>query len=340
MKGIDIRNPAILVIEDEPTQRHLLKGQLEDLGYPVITAVDGIEGMAELDQNNHIRIVITDLEMPSVDGFEVIKRIRENESQYTYLMVVTNLNNKEALLRALSLGVDDYVHKPVLKEELALRVKSAKHLLRLEDHDNLVASLASFAAVQSGELDVHLKRTKEYCCAIARDLMDYNPDLGLTEEIIVDLGNICVMHDIGKICIPDGLSQKGGNYTAKEQQTIEEHTTLGAQMFQELYKKASSSFLQLGYEMVLNHHEKWDGTGYPNGVKGEEIPLSARILALADTYDKIRSRQPFKDPFPASYAENVIASERDKSFDSVIVDAFLRQKEMFVIIHDKFPENV
>ena len=256
-----IAKESVLIIEDEATQLRILQKQLERLGFNVFIAPNGNEGIQIWRDNTAIRIVITDLEMPEGDGFDVLRSIRESESRYTYIMVLTNMEDKDSLLEGLSLGADDFVHKPVIQQELDLRLKSAKRLLRLEDHDKLVASLARFAAERTGELDVHLTRTKEYCAVLATDLFKNHPELGLTEEVVKDLANISVLHDLGKICIPDGLLHKRGNYTAEEQKIIESHTLRGGEIFQGLYKDTNSIFLRLGYEMVLGHHEMWDGRG-------------------------------------------------------------------------------
>lgn len=333
-----VEKKSVLIIEDEPTQLRVLQNHLEELGYNVIAAANGKEGMQLWQEQEKPRIVITDLHMPEIDGFEVIQTIRGQENEYTYIMVLSNSGQKDSLLKALALGADDFAQKPVIQEELSLRLKSAKRLLRLEDHDKLVASLANFAAGRSGELDVHLQRTKEYCRLIAEDLSKNNPELGITADIVDDLANISVMHDLGKLGIPDNILNKKGEYTPEERKLFESHTTRGAEIFKNLCKNTRSRFLKLGHEIVLNHHEMWDGSGYPQGLKEKEIPLSARIMALVDVYDEIRSRKPYKDPFPASYAEVTIIKSKDGCFDPVVVEAFIRTKDKFVEIHDKYPD--
>ncbi len=338
MSEVYFKKQTVLILEDESTQRRLLRGQLESLGFHVMSATNGREGIKIWRDNPNIRIVITDLEMPGGDGLEVVKTIREMASSYTYLMVLTIHDKKETLLQALSLGADDYVHKPIIKQELVLRLKAAQRLMHLEDHEKLIYSFAHLAAGRSQESDVHLKRIKEYCFTLADDLRTHYPELGLTKETVQDIANISVMHDIGNVCIPDELLHKRGKHTPDELKILQNHTMQGGAIFKNLLEGACSNFVQLGYDIVLGHHEKWDGSGFPGGLKGEEIPLAARIVALADAYDEIRSRKAYKDSFPASYADSLIISKNGIDFDPRLIEAYGRNKEIFDKIHANYPE--
>lgn len=338
MSGDNLLKARVLVIEDEATQRRLARGHLESLDCDVITAVNGKEGLDILEKNSDIRIVITDLAMPEMDGFQVTEAIRRTEKRYTYIMILTTQDDKQSLTQGLSLGADDFVSKPIVKQELALRLKSAIRLLRLEDHDRLVSTLAELAAVRSGEQDSHLKRIKEYCYLIASDLRKNHPELEISKQAVEDIADISVLHDIGKICIPDGLLHKRGKYSPKEYEIIKDHTVTGAKILKDLAIEAASPFLNLGYEIAMFHHEKWDGSGYPTGIQEGEIPLAARIVAFADAYDAILSRRSYKDPLSPSHAEKIISAEKGKHFDPLIVEAYLRNTEAFSEIHKKYPE--
>ena len=329
----------VLIIEDEPTQRHLLRDYLEKLNFTVFDAENGESGLAAWEDNLDVRIVITDLEMPSANGYDVIRKIRKNSSRDTYVIVLTAHDDKKVLVKALSLGADDFISKPIDRNELALRMESAKRQLRLKDQNKLVSRMAELAAVRSGEIDRHLKRTREYCRLLADDLRRNNPELGLTKETVDDLAHISVLHDIGKINIPDGLLNKRGRLTNKEYEIIKEHTVTGASFLKKLHEETGSMFLLLGYEMAIGHHERWDGKGYPQGVKGDKIPLSARIMAFADAYDAILSRRPYKDPLPAPHAETALIAEKGKQFDPLVVEAFERNTEAFLEIHNLYPDT-
>ena len=316
--------PGILVIEDEASQRTILKEKLEDQGFWVVSAENGQDGLEIWSaQMELLRIVITDIQMPLVDGFEVIKTIREQEDLFTYIMALTTLEDKEELLKGLRLGTNDFITKPVMDEELQLRMEGALKLLRLEDHRLLVAGLAEVAAERSGESGAHLKRTKSYCAILANDLRVRVPELGLTSRVVEDIATLSVLHDIGKNGIPDGLLNKRGSISKKEYEIMKDHTVIGGNMLKDLsHQSGGSSFLLLGHEIAVAHHEKWDGSGYPFGLKGEEIPLAARIMALADVYDVMLSRRPYKDPFSLSYAEMYIEENVGSHFDPMVVESY------------------
>lgn len=327
--------PAILVIEDEPTQCHILTNQLIGQGYEVVTAVNGPEGLALLGERPEIRLVVTDLAMPEMDGVEVVRTIRSQEKRYTYLMVLTSIDDKEWLLKALAAGADDFVHKPILREELELRLQGANRLLRLEDHYSLVGGLAELAAIRAGEERVQVQRLKHHCFTLADDLRRHHPDLGLSRQLIEDLANVSVLHDIGIMNVPDSLLNKRGRLTEKEILTMREHAQEGGRILKNLYQETGSSYLMLAHEMASHHHEHWDGSGYPSKLRGEAIPLSARIVALADTYNALRSRRPYKDPMPREHSETVIIEGSGTHFDPMVVESFLRVRDRMNEIHEQ-----
>ena len=334
-----IGRQRVLVIEDEQTQRHLLRNFLEKLNFVVLEAEHGESGLEVWAGDRDIRIVITDLEMPETDGYDVIRSIRKETARDTHVVVLTVHDNKQVLVKALSMGADDFISKPIDLHELTLRMEAAKRQLRLKDQNKLVSKMAELAAARSGEIDSHLKRTREYCRILADDIRRHNPELGVTKEAVEDIAHISVLHDIGKINIPDGLINKRGKYTPKEYEIIKEHTVFGASFLKKLHEETGSLFLMLGYEMAIGHHERWDGSGYPQGLKGAKIPVAARIMAFADAYDAILSRRPYKDPLPAPHAEAVLVAEKGKQFDPVIVEAFERNRDAFLEVHNRYPDT-
>ena len=331
--------PTILVIEDEITQQTLLKKKLEKHGFNVLTEQNGQDGFAAWSKNmTDIRIVITDLAMPVSDGFQVIKNIREQEQVYTYIMVLTSSHDKESLINALKNGADDFVTKPITTPELTLRLKGAEQRLRLHDHNCLVSGLAELAAERGGETKAHLQRTKKYCSILAADLMKDRKDQEKVQQWVEDIANICVLHDIGKNGIPDTLLMKRKKFTPKEFEIVKDHTTIGGKILMDLYQTTGSHYLLLGHEIALSHHEKWDGSGYPDGLSGAAIPLAARIMCFADIFDSLLSRKPYKDPMPLSYVEEYIARETGKTFDPDIVESYRRNQQIFVEIQASITE--
>jgi len=331
--------PAVLIIEDETTQRRLLFNQLQSQGYQVVAASSGREGLALWAERPDIRMVITDLSMPDMDGVAVVEAIRARETRYTYLMALTVLDDKEWLLRALGAGADDFISKPVLREELDLRLQSAKRLLRLEDQDKLVGGLAELAAIRAGEENSHIQRVKRYCFLLADDLRFNQPHLKLSRHAVDDIANASVLHDIGIMNVPENLLNKRGRLTAKEMQMIREHAAQGGKILENLHRQTGSSYLLLAHEMAAHHHERWDGGGYPQGLRGDAIPLAGRIMALADTYNALRSRRPYKDPMPAEHTEAVIVADSGKHFDPMLVDSFQRLKGQFAEIHEQLRDR-
>jgi putative two-component system response regulator len=332
--------PAVLVIEDENTQRHLLIKKLEKLGFRVFGADNGRAGLEMwLAGQNEIRIVITDLQMPECDGLTVLKEIRRHEGRYTYIMVLTTSDAKDTLVEGLRLGADDFVHKPVVTEELELRMQGALRLLRLQDYRALVGAMVELAAERAGETITHLQRTRMYCKVVAEDLRQYLPELGLTEQLVEEIGELSVLHDIGKNGLPDGLLNRRGRCTPREYEIIKDHARIGGDMLKRLYEQNGSAYLQLGHDIAIAHHERWDGTGYPYGLKGDAIPLAARILAFAETYDGLRSRRPYKDAMSLDHAEIHLYGEAGKQFDPRIVESYRRNREKFMEIHDSIADT-
>lgn len=332
--------PIALIIENEDTQLHLLASQLETSGYEILATDSGQQGITLWSENQErARIVITDLAMEGVDGFEVIKTIREQEKLHTYIMALTALDDKGSLIRALEYGADDYVNKPVIQEELQLRLNGGERLLRLQDHTHLVGALAELAASRSGETSTHLQRTKMYCHLLATDLLRDEDSTGNVAQLADDIAAISVLHDIGKQGIADSLLGKRGRYTPKEYEIIKAHTTIGGEILMDLYRKTGSSYLLLGHEIALYHHERWDGAGYPSGLKGEAIPLAARIMCFADVFDALLSSRPYKDALSPAHADSYIVGERGKHFDPEIVDSYLRNRKKFLDIHYSLPQK-
>ncbi|MBU0673040.1 MAG: response regulator [Proteobacteria bacterium] len=314
---------TVLLIEDEPTQRRLVSNQLSQRGFEVLEAANGREGLFCWRENPKIRLVITDLQMPEMDGFEVIRTIRQEESRYTYIIVLTGLDNRKALVEAMELGADDFLHKPVHGDELKLRLIGASRLIRLEGLDQLVFGLAEMAGSRSGETGLHLRRVQEYCRLLATNLMQSRPELQLTPALVNDMATVSSLHDIGKVGIPDAILHKPDRLTDEEYEQMKRHTTIGGKLLWDLYQENGSNFLKMAYQIAVGHHEKWDGTGYPRGMKGEEIPLAARIMALADVYDALTSTRCYKDAFSAERAKAILIEGNGTQFDPKLLESFL-----------------
>ncbi len=335
-----IIKPAALIITNESTERQLLVAKLKEQGFFVLVADSGQAGIEIwAEKMKMIRIVVTDLAMVPVDGLEVIKTIRDQEEVSTYIVALMAEGVSLHQQNSLHDWADAWVQKPVQLEQLEALLHSAKLQLRLYDHSDLLAGVAELVAERGGETVGHLQRTKRYCFVIADDLRRQCPLLGLTEEQVQDIAEISVLHDIGKIGLPDGLLTKRGRYSPKEYEIIKDHTTIGGNLLKKLYQRSGSVLILIGYEMAVTHHEKWAGGGYPHGLQGEDIPLAGRIMAFADVYDALLSRRPYKDPLSLYHAEHAIKEGKGNHFDPLIVDCYERNRQRFVEIHNDFKES-
>lgn len=328
----------VLIVEDEKTQRFLLAKHLADTGYEILEAANGEQAYEILANDPEIRLVVTDLMMPKMDGFELIKKIRKTEMRYTYILVQTNRDDDEALYRALALGADDFLTKPVRAVELRLRLESGIRLIHIEKFEELVFFLTKLAAMQSKETSSHLDRIYHLTRILARDLVKAQPELGLTNAVAEGIARVSPLHDLGKVAISGTLLHKKEKLSHQEVCRLQEHAKIGGELIKEVYEKTDSTYLYLAFEIAMFHHERWDGNGYPLGVKGDKIPLCARIVALADAYDAMTSKRCYQLGLTHEDAKEEIIRNKGKQFDPMIVESFLRQETEFQIIKEEHSE--
>lgn len=333
--------PAALIISHELPERQMLVDKLEEQGFYVFMADNGQVGIEMwAEKMKVIRMVVTDLEMVPIDGLEVIQTIRDQEEVATYIVALTAGAAEFSPVQSFPHeGADAWVQKPLDADKLDALLHSVRMQLRLFDHSDLLAGLAELAAERGGETPGHLQRTKRYCFILANDLRCQCPDLGLTEQQVHDIAEVSVLHDIGKIGLPDGLLTKRGRYSPKEYEIIKDHTIIGGNVLKKLYQRSGSVFVLMGYEIAMSHHEKWSGDGYPRGLQGVDIPLAGRIMAFADVYDALLSRRPYKDPLSLYHAEHAIREGKGSHFDPLVVESYERNREYFVEVHTSFKEN-
>ncbi len=332
------RMSKVLVVDDDISQRMILRANLEATVHSVVEAENGEKAIRILSENPDIRLLITDLAMPVMNGYELIKAVREKELRYTYIIVLTSMEDRESLLKALSLGADDYLTKPVFPDELKLRVMSGARLLKLESQEELIMSLAKLAEFRSDETGYHIERVQHYTRILAVDLVKSHPEMKSNLTIADELARVSPLHDIGKVAIPDDILHKPGKLTAEEFEIMKNHTVIGGNLIKEIFDSTGSAYLWFAYEIAMFHHEKWAGGGYPTGVGGDSIPLSARIMSLADVYDALTSERCYKKAFSHDKAKSIIVNEKGKHFDPKIVEAFLRKENAIIEIKNKFED--
>ncbi len=328
----------ILLVDDDPAQRMLLNMCLEMGDYAVIEANNGEEAFTILEKEPDIRLVVTDLDMPVMNGFDLISKVRESDLRYRYLIVLTSSEEKESLVNALSLGADDYISKPVRPDEMRLRIEGGIRLLRLEIQEELILSMAKLAEYRSDETGYHLERVQFYTRTLARDLSNKHPQLKISTQQAEEFARVSPLHDIGKVAIPDSILHKPDQLTTEEFELMKNHASIGGQLLKDIYTKTGSPYLRVAYEAAMYHHERYNGKGYPEGLIGEEIPVVARIVALADMYDAMTSERCYKIPFSHEKAKNIILMERGEHLDPKMVDSFLAMEDEWLAIRERFKD--
>jgi putative two-component system response regulator len=328
----------VLIADDEPVSRALLENTLVEYGYDVRTAADGLEAF-ELLRSGTFRIVISDWEMPGLSGVDLCRRLRQRGvGGYVYVILLTSRNRTEDIVTGLEAGADDFVTKPFEPAELCMRLRVGQRLLALESRNVTIFALAKLADSRDSETGKHLERIREYSRVIAQHLSRQPKFRDLVDgEYVESIYLTSPLHDIGKVGIPDAILRKPGKLDAREYEMMKRHAAMGAATLgSALNEHPEAKFLEMARDVALTHHERYDGTGYPAGLKGEEIPLSGRIVALADIYDALTSKRVYKPAATHEQARAVIQHERGRHLDPDIVDAFLQNEAMFVAIHRAF----
>ena len=350
----------ILVVDDEDRNLRLLKLLLTSFGYGVLTASNGEEALQKV-HDIPPDVILLDIMMPKIDGFEVARQLkREEKTKIIPIVMVTALNEVEDRVKALEAGADDFLNKPVDKTELRARVQSLVKVKACNDHmRNYQKELETEVAKRTKQLRQAFKKLKEVSlesiCHLCRaaEYKDENTGdhirrmshstsavarkMGLNKQTVENLLYTAPMHDVGKIGIPDYILLKPGKLHDKEWEIMKQHTIIGAQIL----GGSDGKFNKLAQTIALSHHEKWDGSGYPKGLKGSKIPLVGRIAAIADVFDALTSRRPYRmKPFSLEEAFNYIREGRGRHFDPKVVDAFCAAKDEIVLIKENIETNI
>jgi len=353
-----MKQKTIFVIDDVRTNLDYLVEILSDQ-YKVLAAPGGeialniIEQLAMLPD-----LILLDIIMPDIDGYEVCARLKNNpKTQDIPIIFLTARTGEEDEAKGLSIGAIDYISKPVRADIVRARIKNHLALYDksrlLEDlvqartrelhqtQDVVIHSLASLAETRDNETGAHIRRTQHYVKILAeviRNDTKYRPFL--TDRVISLLYKGTPLHDIGKVGIPDRILLKPGKLTDDEFEEIKKHTTYGRNAILEAEKHlGSNSFLRYARDIAYAHHEKWDGSGYPEGLQGNTIPIAGRLMAVADVYDALISRRVYKTPMSHDAAKKVIFEEKGKHFDPQIVNAFAATESVFKDIALKYHDD-
>jgi len=290
----------ILVADDDAANRELLKEILEAQGLEVTTAPDGLTALKEIVRANPA-LVLLDAAMPYVDGFQVCRQIKKDpERRLIPVILITGLSAVEDRVRGIKAGADDFLTKPVERTELMARVHSLlalkAHIDELERAESVLFALAQSIEAKDPYTHGHCERLSEYSARLGKHV-------GLCEDQIVALRRAGVVHDIGKVAVPDSILLKPDRLTESEWMIMHEHPVTGEKICRPL-----KSF-HLVLPIIRHHHEKLNGTGYPDGLKGDDIPLTARILQIVDVYDALTTKRPYKKELTTAEAFSIMEHE-------------------------------
>ena len=346
-----IKQTGILIVDDQPANVKLLERLLAGKGYSQVHGLTDPTLVESYLQQNEVDLILLDIRMPVMDGFAVINMLR-NHKEWTELpvIVLTAQTDIETRHRALETGANDFLTKPYDHLEVLLRVSNALKMRlmfkELKSFNSVLAQkvkertqeleetiieiirrLGHAAEYRDNETGLHVIRMSLYSAEIARQM-------GFPEDKIDLLQKAAPMHDLGKIGIPDNILLKPGKLDDQEFFTMKSHPEIGA----EILKDSPHALMQLAEKIALQHHEKWDGSGYPGGLKGEEINLEVRIVSLADVFDALTTERPYKKAWSVEEALELIQRESGKHFDPQVVEHFLACLPRLLEIKDQYAE--
>jgi putative two-component system response regulator len=354
------RAARILIVDDTEQNLLILRDLVRQLGHEVEIARDGLEALASLSPA--IDLLLLDVMMPGLDGYAVARSLRADVRWRDLpVIMVTVLNNHQDRLLAIEAGANDFIGKPVDPVELRLRIESQLRLKEARDlskrsqdeleelvgrrtaelrkalldmaearchtysaHVDSIHRLALAAEFKDGGTAHHIKRLSRYSRILADALRLAPGDAEVLRHAVT-------MHDVGKIGIPDAILSKPGKLTGEERRIMETHPLIGARILE----GSPSELIEAGRIVALTHHERWDGSGYPNGIAGEEIPLWGRICAVIDVFDALTTHRPYREPMPIAQALAALGEERGRHFDPALVDSFLARGDAVSALHDE-----
>ena len=341
-KLLGLKASRILVVDDNTTNIQVIEATLKSAGYTEIFTVTKPLDLTQHFATEAFDLVLLDINMPLMDGFAVLSLMQQmlSEDAFPPVVMLTAQADEQSRIKALDQGASDYVTKPFNRTELLKRVAihlenwHFKQRLKKENETLEAKVQARTQALETAQLEMiyrlgraaeyrdnetgnHVKRVSLFAQAIAEAVAD---DYGLDAHYCHLIGIASPMHDVGKIGVSDTILLKPGRLTDEEFELMKTHVKIGG----EILSNGQSRLLEMAAEIALTHHEKYNGKGYPHGIAGDEIPLSGRIVAIADVYDALTSARPYKDPWPSQEAVALIEREKGAHFDPDLVDAFLQ----------------
>ena len=325
----------ILCVDDNPTNLLFVKNILDKSGYKITLVESGKQALAYLKSNRRVDLILLDVMMPEMDGYEVCRILKQSNAAFRDIPVIflTALADIEGMSKGFEVGGVDYVTKPYRPKELLVRIKTHLKLRFLEEQKleqtelELVYMMSTLADKHCEETSGHVERVAEYSKLFAKLL-------GYGEEQSELIKKASAMHDIGKVTTPDHILHKPGKHTDEEYIIMKEHAQAGYEILQ----KSKLPLMQTASIIAHQHHEKWDGSGYPKGLKGEEIHILGRIVAVADVLDALSSSRKYKKGWDLKEIFPFLKSQKGRHFDPAIIDIFMDNFGLFLEIRDKYTD--
>ena len=347
---MNIENMKIISIDDNKTNLLIIESYAKNLSLQIDSFLEPKEALVA-SSNIEYDLVIVDYMMPEINGLEFIQEFRKNNLEIPIIMLTAVGDDMQLQIKALEYGANDFLSKPInapafkariinmlklRKSQLLLKDKAMllqeevnKATLRLKESEHeTLQMLGKSAEYKDPETNAHTQRVSHYCKILARAY-------GLDENLQDIIFYASPFHDLGKIGIPDRILLKPGKLDTDEYEIMKKHSQIGY----EILKGSKSKYLKAGGVIAYNHHEKYDGTGYPNGLRGENIPIFGRITAIADVFDALTSTRPYKKAWSVDEAFNLLIEEKNRHFDPILVDLFIKNKEDVMNIHNKFSQE-
>lgn len=345
----------ILIVDDEEVNRAVLCEMFrkEPENYELLEASDGQKAIDQIKDSKNLVLILLDIVMPVMDGFKVLDYMKENDLiEKIPVILITSEAALDSEDQAYAYGVADVMHKPFYphivkrrskniielyqnKHNMEMRIQEQAEEIRAqekeirENNEFMVETLSSVVEARSAETGEHTRRIKYFTRIMLKYLMKYFPKYGLAPEQVDQIARAAALHDIGKIGIPDAILLKPGRLTPDEFEIIKTHTTIGCEILDKTYRDKTSSFYRYAYDICRHHHERWDGKGYPDHLVGDEIPISAQVVAIADVYDALVSPRVYKSAYANNIAFDMIKNGECGEFSPDVMECFELAKEDF-----------
>ncbi|MBW2184915.1 MAG: two-component system response regulator [Deltaproteobacteria bacterium] len=349
----------VLIVDDTPANIAML-GEILSADYNVLVATDGKTALEIASRAPYPDLILLDIMMPEMDGYEVCQRLKQSViTRKIPVIFVTAMTDNDNETKGFEAGAVDYIIKPIRPAIVRARVKNHLALYdqnqileqKVEERtreitmtqDTTIHSMAVLAEIRDNETGSHIMRTQHFVRLLAEHLMGLEKFRDVLDPATVELiFKSTPLHDIGKVGVPDAILHKLGKLTTEEFEIMKNHPKLGRDALcaadQKFGVDSSTSFLRIAKEVAYSHHEKWDGSGYPDGLVGEDIPLAGRLMALADVYDALTTKRVYKPAFSHEKAMAIITPDRGSHFDPDIVDAFIILEKKFSDIAKEFSD--